>query len=378
MKDEFQQPFRIHQYHYSVSSSDGISYQMFFIQSALAHAGISGSVFATRLNDISSPKAFKLDFEKCGIVILLLIHHSLGNPSLKQLNHLEIPKALIYHNITPAQFFPHDPTLSALSELGRKQLQILKKDTIAAFTGSKFNFEELKKHLFHQPQLLPLLDIPEDLKEVKKKKQNSKKGAPKNLLFVGCLTPHKNQNQLIKTFYYLKKLLPKHSKLYLVGSQDPVFLSYLNLLIKQLNLNLEIKLTGRVNRKILEQHYEMADAFVCLSKHEGFCIPLVEAMSRQVPVFYLTTPGVKETMGNSGVALHTEDPFEVAQIIYTVLENPKALSAILRSQHRRLIELGREHNVDRVQKVLLKLVKQVRSTPYFQINRRESEQFITA
>jgi glycosyltransferase involved in cell wall biosynthesis len=262
--------------------------------------------------------------------------------------------------------------------LGRRQLNVLKKDTIATFTGSKFNLEELKKHHFHRPQLLPLLDIPKDLKEIKKEKPTSKKGAPKNILFVGCLTPHKNQHQLIKAFYYLKKTLPKHSKLFLVGSPDPIFLEYLNLLIRQLGLSLEVKLTGRVTRKTLEQHYEMADAFVCMSKHEGFCIPLVEAMSRQVPVFYLTTPGVKETMGNSGVALHTEDPFEIAQIIYTVLESPKALSAILRSQHRRLIELGKEHNVERLQEVLLELVKQIRNTPNFQINRLGAGHFMTA
>jgi hypothetical protein len=83
-------------------------------------------------------------------------------------------------------------------------------------------------------------------------------------------------------------------------------------------------------------------------------------------------------MGNSGVALHTEDPFEIAQIIYTVLESPKALSAILRSQHRRLIELGKEHNVERLQEVLLELVKQIRNTPNFQINRLGAGHFMTA
>ncbi|NBO25024.1 MAG: glycosyltransferase family 1 protein, partial [Chlamydiae bacterium] len=361
MISENQQPFRVHQFHHSVSPFDGISYQMFFIQSALKKIGVSGSIFASELHGISAPRAFKFSKEKIWDCDLLLIHHSHGNPHLIELSHVEIPKALVYHNIVLPHFFRHDLMMAELSQLGRKQLSSLRKETIASFTGSEFNLEELTKHHFPHPQILPIMDLSRDLGQPKQKKLRSRKDAPKNILFVGRVCPHKNQALLIKTFFYLKKNLPKQSKLILLGGQDPIYTEYLKLLIKQWGLHQDVKLTGNVNSKSLEQAYETADAMVCVSEHEGFCIPLVEAMSRQVPVFFLPKTGVKETMGKSGVALNTEDPMEISEIIYSCLIAPQAISTILKSQDQRLKVLASQHNAQKLQETLLNLLERLRT-----------------
>jgi glycosyltransferase involved in cell wall biosynthesis len=377
MKFENNQPYRVHQFHYSASPVDGVSHQMFFIRSALKEIGISGEIFASKLNGLSEPLVFKFAKDKMWDCDLLLIHHSHGNPDLEKLSRIEVPKALVYHNITPAKFYPHDPFLAELSTLGKKQLTSLRQEVVGSFAASEFNLVDLKKHHYSNTQLLPLFDISNELKEVKTKKFHLKKNEPKNILFVGRLTRHKNQALLVKAFFYLKKFLPKNSRLFLIGSQDKTYTQYLKLLIKQLGLTQEVKLTGSVTKNSLEHYYEIADAFVCPSEHEGFCIPLVEAMSRHVPTFFIPKTGVKETMGKSGVSLLTENPMEIAQILSSILEKPLAIKAILESQHQRLLELAENQNTHKVQESILDLVTKIRSTPEMHYEKKGASRLFT-
>jgi glycosyltransferase involved in cell wall biosynthesis len=132
-----------------------------------------------------------------------------------------------------------------------------------------------------------------------------------------------------------------------------------------------------VTKNSLEHYYEIADAFVCPSEHEGFCIPLVEAMSRHVPTFYISKTGVKETMGKSGVSLKTENPLEIAQILAAVLEKPLAIKAILKSQHQRLMELADTQSKLRVQELILELVTKIRSSPELQYEKKGASRLFT-
>lgn len=371
-----QQPFRVHQFHYSVSSHDGISSQMFFIQSALKERGISGSIFGAELNGLNQSRAQKFASEKIWDCDLLLVHHSLGNPAIEEISRIEIPKILVYHNIVPAKFFYHDPKMAEMIRLGKQQLNHLRKHIITSFAGSEFALNELKNHHFPHSELLPITDVNPNTKKSDFKKAKTSKDKPKNILFVGKISPHKNQAQLIHVFYNLKKSLPKKSKLVLVGSQDPIYTEYLKLLIQQLGLTQDVKLTGVISDKSLEQTYQDADALVCLSEHEDFCIPLVKAMESNIPVFYAPKTGVKETMGKSGVCLNTEDPFEIAEVLSTCLNQTKAVNAILESQRARLVDLANQHNSTRVQELLIHWLKKIRTTPNLQMNRRGISHFI--
>lgn len=357
------QPLRIHQFHYSVSATDGVSHHMLFIQSALKEIGISGEIFASKTNGISFPQILLLNPEKMWDCDLLIIHHSQGNPDLAKLTHIEIPKMLIYHTITPSHFYPHDPSLADLSRLGTLQLASLKTEVMASFAASQFNRNELIKQHYNNPQIIPLLDLPIKLKEVPLKRFQFKNTEPKNILFVGRITRHKNQALLVQTFFHLKTQLPKNSKLTLVGGHEPIYLDYIKLLCQQLGLSNEVRLTGNVTKKVLEQYYESADAFVCVSEHEGFCIPLLEAMCRNIPTFFFPETGVKETMGKGGVSIETKRPEEIAQILATILKNPKALQTILKSQVLRMQELKKEQNARILQKQILELVTKVRTSP---------------
>jgi glycosyltransferase involved in cell wall biosynthesis len=93
-------------------------------------------------------------------------------------------------------------------------------------------------------------------------------------------------------------------------------------------------MTGAVPGPVLSAYYETADVFVCVSDHEGFCVPAVEAMANGVPVVAYDVAAVGETVGSGGLLLDDKSPMVVAAAVDRVVRDP-ALS-------RRLVDCGRK------------------------------------
>ncbi len=348
----------IHQFHYAASAGDAITSQMLFVRSALNDAGIGGEIFSV---ENKAPRSYEIEpFLPARLwnADLVLVHHSHGNPALRQLLRVEVPKALIYHNITPAQYFGHDAHLARYSEKGREQIFSFAGQTVAAFGDSRYNCAELELAGFKGATVFPLLDLKAG--EFAKATAPSKAEAERRLLFVGKVTPHKNQALLIQMQFYLQLAFPGRYRLTLAGRQDPVYTRYLRLLTKALGLEPYVEFTGPVTPAKLETLYASAAALVCTSLHEGFCIPLVEAMQRDVPVFALPMSGLRETLGKAGVRWANRQPHAMAESLHAVLENPGAVDAVLTGQDARLKELQQTHNRERVQMLCLELVSRLR------------------
>ncbi|NBX77078.1 MAG: glycosyltransferase [Proteobacteria bacterium] len=341
----------IHQFHYRASAGEAVTQHMLFIREALAEIGIGGKIFSAQRKNLPQGKVQAWSADSAWDCDLLLIHHSQNNPSLKELLSIEVPKAVIYHSQPPVRFVSHDSEAKKSLELGRKQLGILKKRGLPALGVSQFSVSELSQMGFKETGVIPLMH----LESQPASKGQLEKNEPKHLLFVGKLAPHKKQSLLIETFFHLRKELPPHSQLHLVGTGDPLYTKYLKLLIKQLGLSQSVILTGKLTDVNLSEYFSLADAFVCMSEYEGFCIPVVEAMKSQVPVFYRPLTGIKETMGGAGVELLTEDPIQNALILKCFLNSPAAMKTVLAKQQGRLKSLSQFQNRKIVQEQLLKL-----------------------
>ncbi|MFM8269145.1 MAG: glycosyltransferase [Pseudomonadota bacterium] len=346
------QPLTIHQFHYRASAGEAITQHMLFIREALAEIGVGGKIFSVQRKNLPQGKVQAWSHDSAWDCDLLLVHHSQYNPELKELLSMEIPKAWVYHSQPSESYFSHDLEAKKNLHLGRNQLSWFRRKRIPALGVSKFSISELVHLGFESASLLPLMHLElqkPDPTEVEEKE-------PRHLLFVGKIAPHKKQSLLIETFFHLRKYLPPHSKLHLVGTGDPLYTKYLKLLITQLGLGGQISLAGKITDSNLKEFYEMADAFICMSEYEGFCMPVVEAMKAGVPVFYRPLTGIKETMEGVGVELLTEDPIQNAVIIDAFLKSPSALKAVLSKQQLRLKTLALFQNRQRVQKALLSLV----------------------
>ncbi len=353
------QPITIHQFHYTATAGDAVTNHMLLIRAALREVGIAGNIF---VGENRAPKSYDIQTfmpAKMWNSDLVLVHHSHGNPLLQELFKVEIPRALIYHNVTPASFFRHDPFMARFSQKGRDELQAFQGNCVAAFGVSRFNCAELEVMGFVRPQIFPLLDLstPFSPHAVIGRRVAT---AARTLLFVGKQTPHKNQSLLLQVLFYLQKNDPGKYRLVLAGRADPVYAEYLRLLAKVLGLRSAVTFTGPISQSQLEGLYAEAAALVCPSLHEGFCVPVVEAMQRQIPVFALPTTGLRETLGRAGVRLVSRQPHKIAESIDTVLSDNAAVDAIVQGQEARLGELAETHNRKRMQSLCLSLVERLR------------------
>lgn len=349
MREPFKQALTVHQYHFRASAGEAITQHMLLIQQALAEVGVSGKIFSSEIKNLPQGRVHKWSLDSAWDCDLLLIHHSQANPEVKSLSRLEIPKALIYHSQPPESFYVHDRDMFRNLIQGKKQLSFWKHQNVPAFAVSQFGVNELKKLGFPRAEILPLMHLEPQSAAL----EDAEPLEPKHLLFVGKLMPHKRQAQLIELFFYLKSEFPKGSQLHLVGTGDPLYTKYLKLLVKQLGLSSFVTLTGKLTEAELKNYYSFADAFICVSDHEGFCLPVVEAMQQQVPVFYRPHSGIQETMAGAGVEFLSSRPVDHAAIIASVLKHPPAVRALLKKQNQRLKEMARFQNKKKLQEMIL-------------------------
>lgn len=155
-------------------------------------------------------------------------------------------------------------------------------------------------------------------------------------MFVGRVAPPKGQHDLIKAFACYRRLYDPQARLRLVGSwmgeQYPWALTrYAN----RLGLGASVDLTGPVSQAELAAYYSAADVFVSASDHEGFCIPVVEAMSFGVPVVSHAAGAVPETAGGAAIILEDKSALETAAAVARLMRDDRLRSALVREGRAR-------------------------------------------
>jgi glycosyltransferase involved in cell wall biosynthesis len=247
---------------------------------------------------------------------------------------------LIYHNITPSDFFqPFDPLLASQTRRGREQLQHLRKRTLLALGDSFFNEAELRQVGYVHTGVLPIvLDPAQYDLEPNLDLLNRYRGGGVKLLFVGRLAPNKRQEDLIKLLWYYRRIDPE-ARLFLVGSPGASsYPEWLQELTEMLNLTEAVVFTGRVSQKDLVTYYRLANIYVSMSEHEGFGKPLIESMYFGIPVLAYASAGVPETMGGAGVLFRRKDYEALAELIDIIVKDETLRNRIVARERERVKE----------------------------------------
>jgi glycosyltransferase involved in cell wall biosynthesis len=271
---------------------------------------------------------------------VLIFHASIGDPGIESFLS-ERPERIVlcYHNISPAApFLPYDPLFAGLLEEGRRHLVHLRSRAVLAIGASAFNADELVQIGYRNVKVAPLIVDLDRLHGAKGRNKDLANHGPMYLA-VGQLLPHKRPEYVIQAFHILSTYMVPDASLVLVGpSRLPRFRSVIDRLIRELKLD-RVLVTGQVPTSELAEYYRNADVFVSSSEHEGFCVPLLEAMSFDVPVVARRFAAVPETLGGAGVLLDPDDPPSVAA---------EALAALSSDQGIRdeLIQRGRRRTAD--------------------------------
>lgn len=313
----------VHQMLADFAYGDAIGNDVLAIQKVLRSSGLDSEIFAQHVHPKLRSSALGIDAYSEGArpEDILIFHFSTGHPLADLVPRLPGRKVLRYHNITPAHFLKGCNAQAAQrSHQGREQLGRLAPAMELGLGVSAYNCLELSEAgcpaVTEVPILLDLelLHTPAD----KKVLSRFATGGPK-VLHVGRVAPNKRLEDLLKTHYWLTRLLPE-ARLLLVGSGDrrTPYGDGLRNLVRDMNVP-GVHFSGHVSTGALMSYYQTADLYLCLSEHEGFCVPLVEAMHFGLPIVAYASTGVPGTLEGGGLLLTRKDPVVTAEIIARIL-----------------------------------------------------------
>ena len=280
---------------------------------------------------------------------VIVFHLSIGEPELARFLH-ERPERLVvvYHNISPSEpFRPYDPTFAELLDEGRTQLATLPRRATAAMTYTEFNAGELRAAGYPGLQVLPLVVDVGGLRAAAPDAATVHRlqaGGPGPLILsVGQLLPHKRPDFLVEAFHILCTYLVPDARLLLAGpTRLPAYREAVQTQIDELHLDRAV-LAGAVSAEELAAFFHCADLFVTASEHEGFCVPLLEAMAFDLPFIGRRFGAVPETSGRAGLLLDVADgPAVAAEAMATVLGDGSLRAGLIDAGRRRLADFDAE------------------------------------
>jgi glycosyltransferase involved in cell wall biosynthesis len=243
--------------------------------------------------------------------------------------------ALIYHNITPPEYFVGvHRTLARQCFRGRRELRAYADRCDLAMGDSEFNRYDLEMLGFPRTAVLPVVP---DFSHLDRQPNWLLAGQFDdewtNILFVGRVIANKKIEDVIRFFDAYHTMFNPRSRLLIVGAQSGFerYLASLHQLVAELELP-HVHFVGHVSDEELVAFYETADLFLCASEHEGFCVPLVEAFYMEVPVLAFAATAVPATMDGAGVLFEEKDPMHVAALMDAIISNVELQDAIVDGQ----------------------------------------------
>ena len=335
---------RVHQLLAALSYGDAIGNEALAIQKHLRAAGFASDIFAEKVHPRVAHLARPLwEYpEVSSRETVCLFHFSIGSAAGRLIYHAPDRLVSIYHNITPAHFFMgFHPHLAGLCYHGRRELAAFAPRTALALGDSEFNRRELEEAGYARTGVLPIvLDLAVYERPPSPVVRRLYDDTRTNLLFVGRIIPNKRIDDLIRVFAAYQRYVNPVSRLLLVGDYrgHERYLERLLEMVDDLRLS-EVVFTGQVDDDDLYGFYRLADLFLCLSEHEGFCVPLQEAMVFGVPVIAYDAGAVRETLKGGGILLREKRPEVVAELIGEVLTEGKLRASVLATQARAVQEI---------------------------------------
>jgi len=302
------------------AAHDAIGDHIRQVDRLLRRAGYDTGIYATvvepGLEERCRPARELLDGPARDAVVLY--HHSTGSTVADHLGARPEPLIVDYHNITPAEMWDAwEPMVAVELSWGRRQLHQLAPRTAAALADSRFNADELEACGFAGVQVAPIV---RDFGASDRAPRPYRARGDPEFLFVGRISPNKCQHELITALAMYRALFGAGARLRLVGRvSSPSYRADLSRLADELGVGGAVIFDDHgVPEPELIGAYQRATAFVCLSRHEGFCVPLVEAMRHALPVVARAGSAVTDTVSSGGLLLSDPDPVVVASAWHRV------------------------------------------------------------
>jgi L-malate glycosyltransferase len=327
----------VHQVLATLGYGDAIGHEVLGIQRVLRSAGYESDIFVETADHRleSRTRDYRELIDASRPDNLLLHHFSLGSRASRTAFALPDRMALIYHNITPPEYFVGvHRRLARQCFRGRRELQAYATRCDIALGDSEFNRQDLEQLGFPRTDVLPVVP---DFTHLDQPSHRLIAGEFDddwtNILFVGRVIANKKIEDVIRFFHAYHTMFNPRSRLLLVGAYSGFerYLASLNQLVATLD-NGHVHFVGHVSDAELVAFYETADLFLCASEHEGFCVPVVESFYMEVPVVAYAATAVPSTMDGAGVLYSEKDPVKVALLMDAILSNNALRDGIITEQ----------------------------------------------
>jgi glycosyltransferase involved in cell wall biosynthesis len=319
------------------------------VRDTLRRQGYESDIYALTIDDdlraeirpFADPGASRGD--------VTIFHFALPSPMTEAFRRLDAGRRVLqYHNITPAAFFAdYAPELFRLAAIGRQELASLVGHVDLALGDSEFNRRELEDLGFAPTGVLPIaVDTGRITNAPRRPALETILGDGLiNILFVGRIVPNKRIDDHIRLAEFYKRYVDSYYRFIFVGRYDgvPAYYAQVRALIAEYRMLPDrFWFTGAVPDEDLGAFYRWADAYVSLSEHEGFCVPLVEAMAADVPVLAYAAGAVPETLGGSGLLFAPKDLEVAAEMLGMLVYDRPLRARILDGQRQRLKDFAPE------------------------------------
>lgn len=312
-------------------------------QRVLRHLGLTGEVYAEEVapawRSLVLPAA-RLAPRPDDVV---LYHHGIASPLAGRVLHLPCRRGLVFHNVTPARFYAGARLEEALVA-GRAQMAALADAVEVSLGVSAWNARELEVAGHRSPRVVPLFVEPERFTAASADAallaRLSRGGRPR-VVSVSRVVPHKRMEDLLALHAELRAVAPR-AELVAVGAYAPGDVAFRRLEARARALG-GVTFLGRVSHAELVAAYRAADVFVSMSEHEGFGVPLVEAMACDVPVLAYGAAAVPETMGGRGVVFDEKHFAALAEVVRLLSDDAEVRARVIAGQRQRVAELSFEN-----------------------------------
>ena len=316
------------------------------VRDMLRRRGHRAGLFALTIDDDlrGEVRPFADPAARAGDVTIL--HFALPSPMTEAFASLSGRRVLQYHNVTPARFFaPYDAELFRVATVARQELASLVGRVDLALGDSEFNRSELATLGFAPTGVLPIAVDTERITRAPRQPVLDEVLDDEliNVLFVGRIAPNKRIEDYVRLAEHYKRYVDAHVRMIFVGRPDvvPRYHAAVRALIGAYRMPSERFLfTGPVPDAELAAYYRHADVYVSLSEHEGFCVPLVEAMATDVPVLAYAAGAVPETLGGAGICFAPRDFEYAAELLGRLVYDDDLREAIVAGQRRRRLDFA--------------------------------------
>ena len=317
------------------------------VRDLLRTRGVESNLYALSIDDDLRGDVLPFDTISSHLGDATILHFAVPSIMSNKLTQLKSRTIIQYHNITPAHFFaPYDSGIFRIAALGREELKALVGHVDVALGDSEYNRQELETLGFDTTGVVPIIVDTTRITEspVEPVLEETLLGdGLANILFVGRIAPNKKIEDIIRLAEHYKRYVDTDYRFIFVGRTDavPRYYNTILALIAEYQMPRDrFVFTGTVTDSELATYYRSSHAYVSLSEHEGFCVPLVEAMAADIPVLAFGATAVPETLGGAGICFSPKDLEYAAEILGLLVYDDTVRSDIIAGQQSRVADFG--------------------------------------